>query len=127
MTTEHVLKLSDTKFQQRLADPSATYEAKPATDADIAAFVAALNAKWSQYHHYEVHPGGDKYVRIVTTRGQLSCWGYVERATGYILKSAGWHGGPAKNKHGKVTPRGTIHTSTHGVEYCEWTGPRYLR
>jgi hypothetical protein len=112
----------------KLHDRTATFEPKPATDVDIDAFVAALNAKWPEHGPYcwDKEAGARKYVRVYNARhGQRMCWGFVERATGFILKSGGWVG-PQKDKSG-FTPRGTIHAEDHGVQYVEWTGPRYLK
>jgi hypothetical protein len=69
---------------------------------------------------YRIDTGARKYARIIMTScGQGSAWGFIEVATGNILKAAGWKS-PARH------PRGNIATSEYGRGYT-WTGPAYLR
>jgi hypothetical protein len=64
---------------------------------------------------------GPKYVRIVRNYcGSDSAFCFLEKSTGYILKSAGWKA-PAKGA------RGTVHTPTFGVEYVDIYGARRYR
>lgn len=64
---------------------------------------------------------GKKYAKIIQGRGeeQRSVWGFIDMATGDILKAAGWSR-PAKHA------RGNIATAVYGKNYA-WTGPAYLR
>lgn len=65
---------------------------------------------------------GKKYARIVLVRAhdarQRSCWGFIDIATGDVLKSAGWN---------KPAPKARGNIKTHKPnECCNWTGPHYL-
>lgn len=64
---------------------------------------------------------GRKYIRLVmvTTHGNRSCWGFVNKETGDILKAATWKA-PAKHA------RGNIANPESYADY-PWTGPHYLR
>lgn len=111
------------------------YKVAPLTQAQIDGFVAAVQAKHDA-HLAKDFPNsvdvlqkvysaqvGPKYVKIVEARpsgDQRSVHCFLERATGYILKSASWRA-PAKGA------RGTVHTPTFGVEYMTVYGARYLR
>lgn len=69
---------------------------------------------------YAIAKGGRKYLKVVmTSHGQESVWGFVERETGLIFKAAGWKS-PAKHA------RGHVETGAYGKNYV-WTGPNYLR
>ena len=60
--------------------------------------------------------GGPRYVRIVSVSSQRSAWGFVDKTTGDVLKSAGWKS-PAKN-----FARGNIFDDQHGCGRVRWTG-----
>jgi hypothetical protein len=60
---------------------------------------------------------GARYIRIVSNSGsQRSAFGFVDKITGDVLKSAGWKG-PAKN-----FARGNIRDERYGVGRIRWTG-----
>ena len=61
---------------------------------------------------------GSKYIRIVSTSpyGSRSAFGFIEKETGNILKSASWKA-PAKN-----FSRGNIKDEYSGVRRVRWTG-----
>lgn len=98
---------------------------------DIKRFVARLNEEVKadpffenfdngSFPTYAIAKGGRKYLKVVmTSHGQDSVWGFVERETGLIFKAAGWSS-PAKHA------RGHIDTGAYGKNYV-WTGPNYLR
>lgn len=65
---------------------------------------------------------GRKYARIISRDANGSggsAWGFIEIATGALLKAAGW-ASPAKHA------RGNIADAAYGRNYV-WTGPNYLR
>ena len=108
-----------------------TYTIAPVSDADITAFVEAVQTMMDKVYAdstmkpvMKVSPGGKKYVRIAKLNyaedqhGSAFC--FIERSTGNILKAAGWKV-PAKHA------RGNINTPTHGVEFVGAYGPAYLR
>jgi hypothetical protein len=64
---------------------------------------------------------GRKYAKVITNDANGSggsVWGFIDIATGNILKAAGWSK-PAKHA------RGHIDTAVYGRNY-QWTGPAYL-
>jgi len=68
--------------------------------------IAKLNATMSNWPQGYANPveteAGSKFVRVVTsTAGSRSCYCFVEKATGNILKSAGWKA-PAKGARGNI-------------------------
>jgi hypothetical protein len=88
---------------------------------------ADLNAGYTSTNGYDPSKKfsveyGRKYAKIVSHDSNGSSegvWGFVEIATGNILKAAGW-AKPAKHA------RGHIDTAVYGRNY-HWTGPAYLR
>lgn len=108
-----------------------TYATAPTTPEMIAAFAVALEAKLEAHmaanHDYAGRPAkrieimrGPKYTRIVEAGNQRCCYGFIENATGLLLKSDGWKK-PAKHA------RGTLHTPTGGIEFAGPYGFAYLR
>lgn len=68
-------------------------------------FVDALNAKFPD-QKFEIDPGGRKYIRIVqggSSHRYVHC--FVERATGDVLKDAGWKGPAAGARGSLATPK----------------------
>jgi hypothetical protein len=64
---------------------------------------------------------GRRYAKIVKHwSGQTTVWGFVEMATGDILKAASWRG-PAKHA------RGSLHNPDMDIAKMRWTGPPYLK
>jgi len=72
------------------------------------------------YPKVEVTEGPKNWKIIVTTFGQRSVHSFVERATGNILKPAGWNA-PAKGV------RGNINDPDDGASALDAYGVRYLR
>jgi hypothetical protein len=91
------------------------------TDAQLQDF---CNKVWSLREDHKagiakvVFERGKKNARIIIDDGvQRSAWGFIELATGNILKAAGWKA-PARYSRGNIS---------NGVEGCGPYGPAYLR
>jgi hypothetical protein len=114
------------------------YPIAQTTQAQVEAFRAAAEAK-IQAEFRKVHPNttsddlpyldlmdGPRYVRVVRENRRVrdgrtdtisrSAFAFVDKQTGEILKPAGWNA-PARHA------RGSVHTSTHGVEFINYFGP----
>lgn len=105
-----------------------------ATQADIIDFVAkvqadsnaALTSQYPGTNGYDPSKTftvtfGRKYAKVISTDSNGSgggVWGFIDIATGDLLKAAGW-AKPAKHA------RGHISTAAYGKNY-RWTGPNYL-
>jgi len=99
-----------------------------ATQDDITAFAKALQSKLAGHHANAKNVGdapaisvefGPKYARIVRTDwgDQRSVYGFVEIATGAILKAAGWKA-PAKHARGNLNDAEPLaRCGAYGVAY----------
>lgn len=94
------------------------------TQEQIDTFVAQLQT--AQVAHYqEAFPNlkvpimsaevGRKYVKIVKTDSQTSVFCFLDRATGDILKAAGWNA-PAKGARGHIR-NGVSELTPYGAQY----------
>jgi hypothetical protein len=97
--------------------------ARQSTKQDLEAFVAKVQAFIDPTFSDGYRPTltidmGPKYVRIVENRpGQRSVYGFVEIATGNILKSAGWKA-PAKHARGNIHDDDCLKACTpYGIVY----------
>jgi hypothetical protein len=66
---------------------------------------------------------GQRYLRIVSTDSHgtaRSCWGFIDKNNGDVLKAASWKA-PAKHS------RGNIFTPEFAIANCGPNGPNYLR
>jgi hypothetical protein len=106
------------------------YATAPTTQTMIEDFADALQKKIAAEYAEKkyINPPmivtmrGPKYTRLVTHvlgGNQRSCYGFIENATGLLLKSAGWKN-PAKHACG------TLHTPTGGIEFAGPYGFAYL-
>ena len=81
-------------------------------------FMEHLNNTMDKPDGYEYHLNtrGSKYFKVeMTTRGtSRSVYCFIEKATGIILKSAGWRG-PAKG------PRGSV-LIVDSYKHSDWSG-----
>ncbi len=91
------------------------------TDAQLQDF---CNKVWALREDHKagiakvVFERGKKNARIIIDDGvQRSAWGFIELATGNILKAAGWKA-PARHSRGNIA---------NGVAGCGPSGPAYLR
>lgn len=112
------------------AAPMRTSSLGPATEAEIAAYLAALNAQSVTSNAakgyrpevarvYSVETGGRKFLRVVAkdrTGVGRTAFLFIEVATGDLYKPAGWKG-PARN-----FPRGNI----RDLRPVAVTGGRYV-
>ena len=90
-------------------------------------FANKVNAEIKADPYFSDHPPGPdlmltvkfgrKYAKLLANNGG-SAWGFVDMATGDLLKAAGWSA-PAKHA------RGNIATAEYGRNY-QWTGPNYM-
>ncbi len=62
---------------------------------------------------------GNKFIKVITSVGQRSVWGFIDRNNGDIYKAATWSR-PAKHVRGNLFDKKTW-------SKFEWTGPQYLK
>ena len=104
--SEHVDRIKAAAFGDRLAAYVAVVQG--VVDAHFKACYPNLTAP-----RFTIDPKGRKFVRIVRSddSGSRSVHSFVERATGNVLKAAGWKA-PAKHSRGNIwapdTGRGAI-------------------
>ena len=67
-----------------------------------------------------LHEEGRRYVKLFMDTGDRhTCWAFVDKTNGDILKSASWKA-PAKGY------RGNLYDEDSGMRYMQWTGPMYI-
>lgn len=90
------------------------------TDNDLQVFCAAVKGLRDQHQCRGeiIFERGRKNARIVVDEGHTrSAWGFVDLATGNILKADGWKA-PARGVRGNIA---------NGVNGCGPFGPAYFR
>lgn len=108
----------------------------PTFDTNLNLFLDGIRAKidayWQQNGYTHTKPvietmEGNRYIRIVSATKNVdgsylsrSCWGFVDKTNGDVLKAAGWKA-PAKHA------RGNIFALDFALASCDLHGPAYLR